>query len=301
MARIAAQADKTWMSKAAFYAMLAPALILLMSTTYPFLSGIYTSLTNQKLYIPASKFVGLNNYINLFEAPLFWTGLANTLTYAGAALAIQLPLGLAFAILLDVPGRLQSFFRSAVVLPLLVPPVVAGLIWKTMMHPQSGVLNWLLAQVGIGPLSWLTSPSTAMMSIILIDTWLFTPLATIILLAGLQSVSGEVVEAARIDGANAWQVIRYVKLPLLAPYLLLVALFRVSDSLKSLEIIYSTTKGGPLDATRTLHVMAYEEAYRWSSLGRAMTIVFVLWLVCYAISGALLAFWQKQEAKNRGL
>lgn len=289
------------MTKAAFYGLLGPALLILMSTTYPFLSGIYTSLTNQKLYIPATKFVGLHNYIALFETPLFWNGLANTLIYAGAALAIQLPLGLAFAILLDVPGRLQAFFRSAVVLPLLVPPVVAGLIWKTMMHPQSGVLNWLLAQVGIEPLSWLTSPSTAMMSIIVIDTWLFTPLATIILLAGLQSVSGEIVEAARIDGANAWQVIRYVKLPLLAPYLLLVALFRVSDSLKSLEIIYATTKGGPLDATRTLHVMAYEEAYRWSSLGRAMTIVFVLWLICYAISGALLSYWQRQEGKTRGL
>jgi len=301
MARAAEQSDRTWMTKAAFYGLLGPALLILMSTTYPFLSGIYTSLTNQKLYIPATKFVGLHNYITLFETPLFWNGLANTLIYAGAALAIQLPLGLAFAILLDVPGRLQAFFRSAVVLPLLVPPVVAGLIWKTMMHPQSGVLNWLLAQVGIEPLSWLTSPSTAMMSIIVIDTWLFTPLATIILLAGLQSVSGEIVEAARIDGANAWQVIRYVKLPLLAPYLLLVALFRVSDSLKSLEIIYATTKGGPLDATRTLHVMAYEEAYRWSSLGRAMTIVFVLWLICYAISGALLSYWQRQEVKTRGL
>ncbi|PLP58238.1 sugar ABC transporter permease [Mesorhizobium loti] len=300
MARQATQSEKSWMTKPAFYALLGPALVLLLSTTYPFLSGIYTSLTNQKLYTPATKFVGLGNYINLLETPLFWTGLANTLTYAAAALAIQLPLGLAFAILLDVPGRLQSFFRSTIVLPLLVPPVVAGLIWKTMMHPQSGVLNWLLAQVGIEPLSWLTSPHMAMASIILIDTWLFTPLATIILLAGLQSVSGEIVEAARIDGANAWQVIRHVKLPLLAPYLLLVALFRVSDSLKSLEIIYSTTKGGPLDATRTLHVMAYEEAYRWSSLGKAMTIVFVLWLVCYAISGVLLSFWQKQEAKSHG-
>ncbi len=300
MAQSSGLADKAWMTRTAFYAMLAPALILLMSTLYPFLSGIYTSLTNQKLYMPATRFVGLNNYINLVTGELFWTGLLNTLTYSLASIAIQLPLGLAFAILLDIPGRLQSFLRSAVVLPLLIPPVVAGLIWKTMMHPQSGVLNWLLGQVGIDPLLWLTSPSTAMISIVLIDTWLFTPLATIILLAGLQSVSGETVEAARVDGANAWQVIRFIKLPLLAPYILLVALFRVSDSLKSLEIIYSTTKGGPLDATRTLHVMAYEEAYRWSSLGKAMTIVFVLWLICYLISGALLTIWQKQEAKSRG-
>ncbi len=91
---------------------------------------------------------------------------------------------------------------------------------------------------------------------------------------------------------------RRIKLPLLGPYVLLVALFRVSDALKSLEIIYATTRGGPLNATRTLHVMAYEEAYRWSNLGRAMAIVFVLWALCYAISGTLLALWQRQEARR---
>ena len=133
---------------------------------------------------------------------------------------------------------------------------------------------------------------------VLIDTWLFTPLAAIILLAGLQSISVELTEAARVDGASPWQIVRRIKLPLLGPYVLLVALFRVSDALKSLEIIYATTRGGPLNATRTLHVMAYEEAYRWSNLGRAMAIVFVLWALCYAISGTLLALWQRQEARR---
>ena len=282
-------------ARVTFYGMLAPALILLFASLYPFVTGLYTGLTNRKLYLPTAKFIGLGNFETLLATPLFWTALGNTALYTALVVAIQLPLGLAIALLLDVPSRLRAFFRTTIVLPLLVPPVVAGLMWKTMMQPQSGVLNWLLGLVGLPPFSWLTDPSTAMISVVLIDTWVFTPLAVIIFLAGLQSVPTEIEEAGRVDGANAWQIFRMIKLPWLLPYIVLVALFRIADSLKALEIIYATTRGGPLNATRTLHIMAYEEAYRWSNLGRAMAIVFVLWLICYAISGVLLGAWQRQE------
>ncbi len=286
------------LARGTFLLLLAPALLLLLLSLYPFLTGLYTSLTDQKLYAGATKFVGFGNFARLAVTPLFWTALGNTLAYTALVVAIQLPLGLAFALLLDVPGRLQSFFRSVLVLPLLIPPVVAGLMWKTMMQPQQGVLNYLLSFLGIDPQPWLANPATAMLSVVIIDSWLFTPLAAIILLAGLQSVPFDLVEAARVDGASPLQIVRRIKLPLLGPYVLLVALFRVSDALKSLEIIYATTRGGPLNATRTLHVMAYEEAYRWSNLGRAMAIVFVLWALCYAISGTLLGLWQRQEARR---
>ena len=275
--------------------MLVPALVILFSSLYPFLQGILTSLTNRKLYLQTEDFIGLGNFETLIHTPLFWTALGNTLIYAVLVVVIQIPLGLGFALLLDVPSRVRSFFRTTVVLPLLVPPVVAGLMWKTMMQPQSGVLNWLLQAVGLPPFSWLTDPSTALISVVLIDAWVFTPFAVIIFMAGLQSVPPEIEEAGRVDGANAWQIFRLIRLPWLVPYIVLVALFRVADSLKQLEIIYATTRGGPLNATRTLHIMAYEEAYRWSNLGRAMAIVFVLWLICYLISGLLLALWQKQE------
>src|SRR5262245_7588881 len=275
--------------------MIAPALILLFASLYPFITGLYTGLTNRKLYLPSANFIGLGNFETLLATPLFWTALGNTALYTALVVTIQLPLGLAIALLLDVPSPLRAFFRTTIVLPLLVPPVVAGLMWKTMMQPQSGVLNWLLGLVGLPPFSWLTDPSTAMISVVLIDTWVFTPLAVIILLAGLQSVPTEIEEAARVDGANAWQIFRLIKLPWLLPYIVLVALFRIADSIKALELIYATTRGGPLNATRTLHIMAYEEAYRWSNLGRAMAIVFVLWVICYAASGILLGAWQRQE------
>jgi multiple sugar transport system permease protein len=275
--------------------MLAPALVLLLASLYPFLIGVYTGLTDRKLYLPDATFVGLGNFRALAETPVFWTALGNTLLYAGLALLIQIPLGLTIAWLLDIPSRVRTFLRTTLVLPLLIPPVVAGLMWKTMMQPQSGILNWLLAQVGLPPQLWLTDPATAMASVVLIDSWLFTPLAAIILLAGLQSVPDDALEAARIDGASAWQMFRDIQLPWLLPHLMLVALLRVADALRAFEIIYATTRGGPLDATRTLHIMAYEEAYRWSNLGTAMAIVLVLWLICYVVSGTLLGLWQRQE------
>jgi multiple sugar transport system permease protein len=280
--------------------MLAPALALLLLSLYPFLIGVYTGLTNKKLYLPDAKFIGLGNFQALVETPLFWTALTNTLVYTVLVVALQIPLGLAIALLLDIPSKLRSALRAAIVLPLLIPPVVAGLMWKTMMQPQSGILNWLLERVGLPPQLWLNDPATAMISVVLIDTWLFTPLATIIFLAGLQAVPEETMEAARIDGANPWQIFRDIRLPWLGPYIVLVGLFRVADSLKAMDVIYATTRGGPLDATRTLHILAYEEAYRWSNLGRAMAIVFVLWLLCYLCSGVLLGLWQRQETTAYG-
>lgn len=283
-----------------YYAMLAPALLLLLGTLYPFAIGVWTSLTNQKLYRPGIAFKGFDNYLSFFADSLFWTGLGNTLLYAGLAILIQVPLGLGVALLLEIPSKVRGFFRGTLVLPLLIPPVVAGLMWKTMMNPQAGVLNYLLGLLGLPGSSWLGDPSTAMLSIVVIDTWLFMPFAAIILLAGLQSVPDEIIDAARVDGARGWRIVQRIKLPLIAPYIVLVILFRVADCLKSLEIIYGTTRGGPLNATRTLAVMAYEEAYRWSSLGRAMALVMVLWLICYLASGLLLGLWQRQERKIHG-
>ena len=285
-----------------FYIMFLPALLLLIGAMYPFVLGVFTSLTNTKLYIPAVKFVGLKNYVNLFQDDVFLTGLAVTLTYTVLVLLIQIPLGIVVALLLDVPTRLRKLFCTTLVLPLLLPPIVAALMWKTMMQPASGVLNYLLSLVGLGPFPWLTSTQTALLSVVLIDTWVYMPFAALILLAGLQSVPEESVEAALVDGASGWAVFRYIKVPWILPYILLVTLFRAADALKTFDLIYPTTRGGPLDSTRVLHVMAYEEVFRWASLGKAMAIVMVLWLISYAVSFLLMNRWQRQaEAYQDGV
>jgi multiple sugar transport system permease protein len=278
-----------------FYLMFSPALLLLIGAMYPFLLGAYTSLTNQKLYVPTIEFFGLSNYVKLFNDDVFLTGLAVTLTYTVLVLLIQIPLGVMVALLLDIPTRLRRLFRTTLVLPLLLPPIVAALMWKTMMQPASGVLNYLLGLVGIPPLPWLTSTQTALISVVLIDTWVYMPFAALILLSGLQSVPEESIEAGRVDGASGWAIFRYIKLPWIMPYILLVTLFRAADSLKTFDLIYPTTRGGPLDSTRVLHVMAYEEVFRWSTMGKAMAIVMVLWLISYVVSFVLMNRWKRQS------
>lgn len=282
-------------TRTAYYLMFLPALLMLLAVLIPFAQGIHTAMTDRKLYLETENFIWFGNFTFLFSQSEFLQTAGRTLLYAGAVLAVQLPLGLAVAMLLNSDSRLRPVLRGTLVLPLLIPPVVAGLMWKTMMQPQSGLLNWLLSSVGLPELAWLSHVDTALASVLLIDTWVFTPFAALILLAGLQSIPDEQIEAARIDGASRWLIFRAIQLPWLLPFIILVALFRVSDSLKSFELFYATTRGGPLNATTTLHVAAYEEAFRWSNIGRAMAIVFVLWVLSYVICMVLMGLWRRKS------
>ena len=278
-----------------------PVLLFLLAIFIPFINGIWTSMTDAKLYQSTVNFIGLGNYIELFRDPSFLQSVLVTFKFSVLALLIQVPLGLAVAFLLDIPTRLQRVWRVILVIPLLVPPVVAGLMWKTMMHPTSGVLNWLLELVGIEGLTWLSSTKTALLSVVLIDTWIYMPFAALILLSGLQAVPVELLEAAKMDGATGFDLFLYLYLPWLSPYLLLVLMFRVADSLKVFDIIYQTSRGGPLNATRVLNIKAYEEAIRWSNTGRAMAIIMVLWIIIFLISSCLVRMWNKSMGEARDI
>lgn len=273
--------------------MLMPAVLVLIGIMIPFLIGVATSLTDKKLYSGNFNFIFLSNYINNFKDPIFLTSLGNTLAYVIMAILMQLPLAILAALLLDIPSRFKGFMRSVLVFPLLIPPIVSSLMWKTMMQPISGVLNYLLSKVGIAPFPWLTSVDTALFSLVVIDTWVYLPFITIILLSGLQSLPQDILESAQVDGANPIRIFFAIKLRWLKSSILLVLLFRVCDSLKAFELIYSTTRGGPLNASRTLNIMAYEEAFRWSSIGKAMSILFTLWILAYIASTFLMRKWNK--------
>lgn len=274
-----------------YYLMFVPALLLLIGVLIPFVSGVLTSLHSQKLYAQSRDFIFIDNYIKNFTDPRFLQSAANTFSYVFLVIVIQVPLGIIVALLLNHRSVFRKVNRSILVFPLLIPPIVSSLMWKTMMHPSSGVLNYLLSLLGIAPFPWLTGINTALLSLVLIDTWIFLPFTTLILLAGLQSLPVDLLEASRIDGASSTQVFRYIELPWIYPYIILVLLFRVTDSLKSFEIIYSTTRGGPLNATRTMNIMGYEEAFRWSNLGQSLSIVFCLWILAYVASSFLVKRW----------
>ena len=271
------------------YLLMLPGIVLLLAVLYPFLSGVYWSFTNFDLTLGQNPaFSGLTNYLQAFG--LSGEGLhAILVTFAYAALAVvtQTLLGFGVALLLMREGLHIRFFRALIVLPLLMPPVIATMMWRVMMTPD-GVLNYMLSWVYLPPFDWLGSTSTALFSVVLIDTWIYTPFVILILLAGMQSIPTEVHEAARVDGASYLREVWNLVVPLLRPFFIIVIVFRGIDSLKMFDIIYTATRGGPINATMNLHVQSYFTGIRSLNIGYSMTFLVVLWVLCYALAFVLL-------------
>jgi multiple sugar transport system permease protein len=277
------------------YLLTFPALIALIGILYPFVLGVYYTFTNYTLTEPGNiRLVGLANYIEIFRNIVFWKALWLTFVFAASVVMIELALGLGVALLLKDAFPGVRVLRSFLIIPMMIPPIVSALMWKVILLPTNqGVLNHILGLVGIKPIAWLGDSSTALVSLILIDVWIYSPFAILIFLAGLQSMPREPYEAAQVDGASGWFMFRKLTLPLLTPSIVLVTLFRLIDSLKVFDIIYATTKGGPAGATTTLHIQSYFEAIRWFRMGRGMVYLFVLWFLCFVFSKALSRLWTK--------
>ena len=167
-----------------------------------------------------------------------------------------------------------------------------------MSSTNSGILNYMLSFVGLGPVNWLGAPDGAMASILIIDTWGNLPFVSLILLGGLQALPTEPYEAARVDGATAWAMLRYITLPLLAPFLVLAVTFRTMDSLRVFDVIYATTMGGPNDATTNLHIMAYQFSFQWYQMGKGMAQAVVLLILVVTVSYVLLRLWNQAAERN---
>jgi len=272
------------------YLLCLPAFLILIGILYPFGLGVWYSLTDYVFYLPKVTFVGMGNYIKNFQNFDFWFSLKTTFLYVLMALAMQVPLGIGIALLLNQSPRV---FRFLLPLPLMIPLVTSALMWKLMMNPDIGVLNYLLGMVGLGEMGWLAMPGTALISIVFIDVWTFTPFVALIMLASLQNIPKTQIEAARIDGANDWAIFLNITLPLISPALIIVFLFRAIDSFNQFPLIYATTQGGPGNATMTLHVRGWYEVIVSSKIGMGMTNLIVLWGFCFLLSSYILKLWSK--------
>ena len=271
------------------YLLLLPGVVLLVAILYPFLSGVYWSFADFDLALGQNPtFTGISNYLSNFSSG--GEGLhAVLITFAYAALAVTLEtiIGFGVALLLMREGAHIKFFRALIVLPLLMPPVIASMMWRVMMIPD-GVLNYLLNSIGLPSFDWLGSTSTALFSVVLIDTWIYTPFVILILLAGMQSIPTEIHEAARVDGASYVREVWHLIVPLLQPFFIIIIVFRGIDSLKMFDIIYTATRGGPINATMNLHVQAYFTGVRDLDIGDSMSLLVVLWILCYGLAFVLL-------------
>jgi multiple sugar transport system permease protein len=271
---------------------IAPAIIILLVFLLLFFYGVYQSLTNLKFGAPTMHFIGLKNYAVLLQTEAFWSNLRVTLTYASSAVLLEAALGLAIAKLFASEVLLARLLRPMVLLPLVLPPMSVALMWTTMMNPQAGILNYLLSLVGLGPFAWISSESSALASVVLIDVWTFTPFFTLIIFAGLQGITDDIREAARINGAKGWAIFSRIELPLVAPYILVAALFRLIESLTQFDIIFGTTQGGPGDSTAVLSVQAYITAFQNMNFGRGAALMVINWLVVLASAMLMAKAWQ---------
>ncbi len=250
--------------------LLGPALlVLIVWTQIPFLLSIYYSFQRYNLLYPDRRgFVGFNNFASLLTDPIFWTSLWNTLVLVGSVLAVTVIIGLFLAVLFyqEFPGR--ALARTLVISPFFVMPVVSALVWKNMlMHPVFGLFAWIATSFGLKPVDWLAT--YPMPSIITIVSWQWIPFAMLLTLTGLQSLSKEQLEAAKIDGANAWQEFRFIIVPHLAQTLSVVIMLETIFLLTIFAEIYATTSGGPGLSTTTLPYLIYLKGFTDTNIGIA--------------------------------
>jgi len=245
------------------WSLLAPAgLLLAVVALAPMLYVVGLSFEDRAVFRPPG-FAGLDNYLRLAQDARFWHALGNTLYFALVSVALELVLGLAAALLLSHAGRARAWLYGALLVPWAIPTVVSARMWEWIYNAEHGVLNFLLgAQV-----NWLGAPLLALHAVIAMDVWKSTPFVALLLLAGLQGIPRELVRAAAVDGANAWTTFRRITLPLLAPALLVAAVFRTIDALRVFDAVYVLTGGGPADGTETLSVYAYRILFQTLDFG----------------------------------
>lgn len=248
--------DERWL---AVLLLLPTAILLGLFIAYPFVKGVMLSLTDSKVGVPGN-FVGLQNFIALADDSIFREAVWNTFVYTGVTTVFKLALGLWLALLLNRNFRGKALTRAFVLLPFIIPTVLSTFAWKWMFDPTFSVINWTLYRLDIihTRINWLGDPQLAMISIIIVNVWRGVPFYAISLLAGLQTISPELEEAAAIDGARPWQRFWHVTWPLLLPVTMVVVLFSIIQTFADFQLVYVLTGGGPANATHLFATYAYQ-------------------------------------------
>ncbi|MGB1027127.1 MAG: carbohydrate ABC transporter permease [Rhodospirillaceae bacterium] len=284
------------------YLFLAPAaVIMLIALLYPLGYMMYGSFLdwNPSQTIDEAEFVGFKNYIKLWNDPNFHESFWVTLKFAFVCVSVEMVIGVGLALLLDRNIRGMTFLRTMFILPMMIAPVVVGLMWRYMYHPTVGTFNQTLESLGLPTVDWLGQH--ALLSVIIADIWQWTPFIFILSLAALQSLPRSALEAARIDGATAWQQIWHIKIPLMMPVLIVTCLLRLIDAFKVLEVILVLTEGGPGLSTEILALRISRTATEFRELGEAAAMSNYLLILLLVLTGAMFAFTRWQEARANKL
>jgi len=280
------------------FLMTLPALLTLTALIiFPLGYLLYTTMLKVNRFTPdvPAKFVGLQNYVTVFNDRYMLTAIGNTFFFVFVSVAIELVIGMAVALLIYRPLKGRILLRTLLLAPVMIAPVVAALQWRWLYTDQYGVINYVLSLVGIqGPL-WLADPKIAMWSIIIVDIWITFPFMMLVLEAGLTSVSEELIESAEVDGANYWQRFFSIILPIISPTILVVILIRVMDAFRIFDTIYVLTRGGPGVVTETVSTYAYRIAFTNLNFESAGALSVLATLIVAIFSIGMVRLMRRQE------
>ncbi len=271
-----------------YFVLLGPTLLVLLALLlYPTGYVLVVSFQDYELTDPAagSPFVGVENYTTLLTDPTFFTALWKSIVFTVGSVALSFVIGLAIALLLsrrDLQGT--GFTRTAILIPMILTPMVIGAVFRFMLERDNGIINQILGLVGIERYPFLADPTWAMVSIILVDVWQWTPFAVLVLLAGLESLPEEPFEAARVDGATRWTEFRYITLPLLAAPIAVVLLIRTMDAFREFDKIFIMTAGGPGVATETLPLFLYRAGFQDFDMGLSAATGVIMLIIVTLVS-----------------
>jgi ABC-type sugar transport system permease subunit len=285
--------------RTATFFLLPAALVLTFVTLGPLIYSLFVSFTNWTLTVPGSEneLVGFANYHGVISNFAFWRAVQVTLTFGVTSTLLELILGVILALMLNQEFLGRGIVRALVLIPLVITPAVIGMFWRLLYDDQQGVLNYFLLSLGLPRLHWLDH-GLALPSLVLTDVWQWTPFLVLIVLAGLQSRDVDMLDAARIDGANAPQIFRYLTLPHLFPYLLVGLFFRLLDAMKEFDKIYLLTQGGPGNETTTVSVFAFNTGFRIFEIGKTSAIAWIVAAVSLVVSLPLLWAMRRRLMKE---
>ncbi len=289
--------DERWLA----VVLLAPTMILLgLFIAYPFVRGIMLSMSSARVGEPG-EFVGFANFVRLASDPIFHMVVWNTIWYTLVTTIFKLVLGLWLAVLLNRNFKFKAFTRAFILLPFIIPTVLSTFAWKWMFDPTFSVLNWMFYQLGLisasGGFNWLGQEDLAMLSIIIVNIWRGVPFFAISLLAGLQTISPDLNEAAAIDGAKPWQRFVHITWPLLLPVTMVVVLFSVIQTFADFQIVYVMTGGGPANATHLFATYAYQLGVGTGILSMGAAVSLAMFPILFAIVIVQLLYIRRVETR----
>lgn len=284
------------------YVYILPAvLVMAAGLAYPIVDAVRLSFYDWPLGTDwsSARWAGLEAFREMLNSSQVWVSMGVTLAFVAIAVACEMVLGVALALFLERPVRGMRFFRTIFVLPMMIAPICVGLIWRYLFDANFGPINQWLGALGIQPHAWLAEPALAFTAMVVTDIWQWTPFVLIMVLAGLQGMDGSVIEAARIDGANWWQQIVRVKLPIIRPILVVTLLMRMIDGFRGLEVIYVMTFGGPGQSTELFSLHIYKAAFISQKLGYSAALSILLLAIVAVLSLAVLLIANPLKASSR--